>query len=132
CASAPLRLGVRRGAVCPPPGQPRGVETQKSPTQRMCWIGLFRDEAGDDVLSHTVSGAVPSALRGLTSVFGMGTGVSLAPLPPDMSSGRLAVRTALSGSAGRSLSQRGQATPLKGSRATLGRPHDLGEVEARQ
>jgi EmrB/QacA subfamily drug resistance transporter len=31
---------------------------------------------GDDLLSHTLSRAVQSALRGLTSVFGMGTGVS--------------------------------------------------------
>ena len=39
-------------------------------------------KAGDDVLSHSVSRAVPSARRGLTTVFGMGTGVALAPLPP--------------------------------------------------
>jgi hypothetical protein len=30
--------------------------------------------AGDDLLSHTLSRAVQSAQRGLTSVFGMGTG----------------------------------------------------------
>ena len=30
--------------------------------------------AGNDLLSHTLSRAVQSALRGLTSVFGMGTG----------------------------------------------------------
>src|SRR6266550_2689356 len=30
--------------------------------------------AGNDLRSHTLSRAVPSALRGLTSVFGMGTG----------------------------------------------------------
>jgi hypothetical protein len=30
---------------------------------------------GDDLLSHTVTRAVPSALKGLTSVFGKGTGV---------------------------------------------------------
>ena len=30
--------------------------------------------AGNDLLSHTLSRAVPSARRGLTSVFGMGTG----------------------------------------------------------
>src|SRR5215216_3561397 len=41
-----------------------------------------RIEAGDVVLSHTVSCAVPSALRGLTTVFGMGTGVTLAAKPP--------------------------------------------------
>src|SRR5690606_38613121 len=32
--------------------------------------------AGGDVLSHPVARAVPSALRGLTAVFGMGTGVA--------------------------------------------------------
>ena len=31
---------------------------------------------GDDLLSHAVTHAVPSALEGLTSVFGMGTGVT--------------------------------------------------------
>ncbi len=33
---------------------------------------------GDDLRSHTVTRAVSSARRGLTSVFGMGTGVTLA------------------------------------------------------
>jgi hypothetical protein len=37
---------------------------------------------GDDLLSHTLSRAVQSALRGLTSVFGMGTGVSPAVRSP--------------------------------------------------
>ena len=32
--------------------------------------------SGDDLLSRPVSRAVPSALEGLTSVFGMGTGVA--------------------------------------------------------
>ena len=37
--------------------------------------GLFADIiAGDHLISHTVARAVPSAQRGLTSVFGMGTG----------------------------------------------------------
>gem|GEM_PF-3462446 len=31
---------------------------------------------GDVLLSHTRSRAVPSAMKGLTSVFGMGTGVA--------------------------------------------------------
>ena len=31
---------------------------------------------GGDLLSHTVAHAVPSAQAGLTSVFGMGTGVA--------------------------------------------------------
>jgi hypothetical protein len=37
--------------------------------------------SGDDLLSHIVANAVPSALEGLTAVFGMGTGVT----PPLMS-----------------------------------------------
>ena len=34
-------------------------------------------KGGDNLLSHSASRAVPSASRGLTSVFGMGTGVTL-------------------------------------------------------
>ena len=37
---------------------------------------------GSDLLSHPVSRAVPSALEGLTSLFGMGRGVSPPPTPP--------------------------------------------------
>jgi hypothetical protein len=40
--------------------------------------GLFYFNPGDDLRSHTVARAVSSARRGLTSVFGMGTGVTLA------------------------------------------------------
>ena len=39
---------------------------------------------GDILLSHTVTSAVPSALEGLTTVFGMGTGVA----PPLWSPGK--------------------------------------------
>ena len=48
---------------------------------------LFRAshvESGSDLLSRAVSSQVPSALRGLTSVFGMGTGVTLSSLPPEI------------------------------------------------
>ena len=38
---------------------------------------------GGDLLFHSASREVPSACPGLTFVFGMGTGVSLGPLPPD-------------------------------------------------
>ena len=38
---------------------------------------------GNFLLSQGVTTQVPSALRGLTSVFGMGTGVSLLLLSPD-------------------------------------------------
>ena len=37
----------------------------------------FRKIPGSDLLSHTPADAVPSAVAGLTSVFGMGTGVTL-------------------------------------------------------
>jgi hypothetical protein len=40
--------------------------------------GIF----GGVLLSHTASHAVPSALKSLTSVFGMGTGVASSPSPP--------------------------------------------------
>jgi hypothetical protein len=39
--------------------------------------GLFLNYAGDHLISHTLTRAVPSAQRGLTSVFGMGTGGTL-------------------------------------------------------
>ncbi len=38
--------------------------------------GLYGLDPGGDLLSHTAARAVPSAQRGLTSVFGMGTGVT--------------------------------------------------------
>ena len=42
----------------------------------------FRIKPGDFLLSHTLARAVPSGLRGLTSVFGMGTGGSLSLWSP--------------------------------------------------
>jgi hypothetical protein len=94
--SGPPRPAAARAASAPPhappppremrpwsrPGpRPEGRDAQRPPE---LWApeGAAAVEAGDDVLSHSVSGAVPSALRGLTTVFGMGTGVSPAPLPP--------------------------------------------------
>ena len=41
--------------------------------------------SGNDLLSRAVSSQVPSALKGLTSVFGMGTGGTLSPLSPEFS-----------------------------------------------
>ena len=41
--------------------------------------------SGSDLLSHTVAHAVPSAPKDLTSVFGMGTGVTPSILPPENS-----------------------------------------------
>jgi hypothetical protein len=48
---------------------------EKPPDERII-RGLFLEEFGDDLLSHIVTHAVPSALKSLTSVFGMGTGGS--------------------------------------------------------
>ena len=49
-------------------------DKEKAPRSAVSPRGL--EEAGDDVLSHRVASAVPSAQRGLTAVFGMGTGVT--------------------------------------------------------
>ena len=46
------------------------------PTRFRGWA-LFEMNSGDDLLSQGVSPQVPSARAGLTSVFGMGTGVTL-------------------------------------------------------
>jgi hypothetical protein len=42
----------------------------------------FEFNPGGDLRSRAVTSAVSSALQGLTSVFGMGTGVTLAVRPP--------------------------------------------------
>ena len=55
------------------------LRTQKSPAT---FSGAFQYYAGDYLISHTLTRAVPSARRGLTSVFGMGTGVTLAVNSP--------------------------------------------------
>src|SRR3954449_6264443 len=44
--------------------------------------GLFERNVGGDLLSHTLTSAVPSALEGLASGFGMGPGVTPPPQPP--------------------------------------------------
>ena len=54
---------------------------QKIKAQRM--LSFYFLESGSALLSRAVSSQVPSALKGLTSVFGMGTGGSLSPLPPE-------------------------------------------------
>ena len=59
-----------------------GFELQNDEEPRSETRGLFMGYPGDDLLSHAVTHAVPSALEGLTSVFGMGTGVSPPPLSP--------------------------------------------------
>jgi hypothetical protein len=51
---------------------------QKQKGRPDCSERPFNLNPGDDLRSHTVARAVSSAQRGLTSVFGMGTGVTLA------------------------------------------------------
>src|SRR5436853_426771 len=53
-----------------------GTDRRQSPTGSLT-SGFRGITAGSDLLSHTVSHAVPSAVASLTSVFGMGTGVTL-------------------------------------------------------
>ena len=45
---------------------------------------LRKMDSGSDLLSRAVSSQVPSALKGLTSVFGMGTGGTPSSLPPEI------------------------------------------------
>jgi hypothetical protein len=54
----------------------------KKPAQEKLSSGLSNNP-GDFLLSHTVTRAVPSAPAGLTSVFGMGTGVTLPTKSPE-------------------------------------------------
>src|SRR5262245_37254554 len=52
-----------------------GVSKAEDPVGRRPG-GVFKGKAGDGLLSHHLAMAVPSALQGLTTVFGMGTGVA--------------------------------------------------------
>jgi hypothetical protein len=45
-------------------------------------VALRKDMSGGVLLSHSLSVAVPSALKGLTSGFGMGPGISPSLWPP--------------------------------------------------
>src|SRR3954469_2361537 len=56
--------------------------TPKKPAQHIT-ERAFLNNPGDFLLSHTVTRAVPSAPTGLTSVFGMGTGVTLSTKSPE-------------------------------------------------
>ncbi len=47
-------------------------------------VALTKNMSGDVLLSHKFSLAVPSALKGLTSGFGMEPGVSLSLWPPKL------------------------------------------------
>ncbi len=63
----------------------RRAQTQCPGTQKRGHLAvtpLSQCMSGGVLLSHNLSVAVPSALKGLTSGFGMGPGVSLSLWPP--------------------------------------------------
>jgi hypothetical protein len=59
-------------------------------------MGFLENNPGSDLLSHAVTHAVPSAVEGLTSVFGMGTGVTPLLWPPGKAPAAAAEREARS------------------------------------
>jgi hypothetical protein len=66
-------------------GRRRGCHRSPARTEKPPFLkgaGVFNGYPGGDLLSHAVAHAVPSAQEGLTSVFGMETGVAPPPLPP--------------------------------------------------
>jgi hypothetical protein len=65
-------------AASPSPARRSAARNKKSPISR----SGFYDNPGNFLLSHTLARAVPSGLKGLTSVFGMGTGGSLSLWSP--------------------------------------------------
>ena len=58
------------------------LECSKKETRNQLLIPGFKEKFGGVLLSHPASRAVPSALKSLTSVFGMETGVTSSLLPP--------------------------------------------------
>ena len=67
--------GARRWlSVLPPPFNNQHSRTKKKGP--MLSHRAPRITPGSDLLSHALTHAVPSAVEGLTSVFGMGTGVT--------------------------------------------------------
>src|SRR6185503_12730434 len=82
-----LNVAVRESAGLWPPAatagggrKPPPPPTKNAPARVR--QGVLEDKWGGVLLSHPVSRAVPSALEGLTSLFGMGRGVSPPPKPP--------------------------------------------------
>ena len=70
-----------RGCTTPMHLGPSEAAEVDNPLYTGCVEGVEKGKDGDDLLSHSVPAAVPSACQGLTSVFGMGTGGS-----PELSS----------------------------------------------
>ena len=71
---------------CYNPGEISCISGPKRNQPHICGADFFL-ESGNVLLSRAVSSQVPSALKGLTSVFGMGTGGTLSPLSPEFCQG---------------------------------------------
>ena len=67
-----------------PPGRPESSATKRTRAVRRTERPSSQVVSGDVLLSHAVARAVPSALRGLASGFGMGPGVSLSLWSPKL------------------------------------------------
>ena len=75
---------LRRPDDLHPKSHPETNRAQNDETPRaLCPRGLVNRNPGGDLLSQGASPQVPSARAGLTAVFGMGTGVSPPPWPPE-------------------------------------------------
>jgi hypothetical protein len=68
----------------------KGAEANLTKVAIDCIGGVQKKNPGDVLLSHAVARIVPSTLKGLTSVFGMGTGVAPSPKSPGTRIGRRA------------------------------------------
>jgi hypothetical protein len=85
CSRSPCGTVEGGGAYClsPPMSTPLPIVRRGAAAPGFSSPGAWREIVpGNDLLSHTLSRAVPSALRGLTAVFGMGTGVSPSLMSP--------------------------------------------------
>ena len=77
--AAPRHLSATpRASAAPRPDR----RTTRSPAARGV-RGSSYEKTGGVLLSQALAGQVPSALRGLTALFGMGRGVSPSPKPPE-------------------------------------------------
>ena len=79
--NAPLRFAIECVLAETPDTIWFGLN-RSAPFRRMKQFTTKKRRCGGDLLSHKVALAVSSALRGLTAVFGMGTGISLSLRPP--------------------------------------------------